>query len=194
LRTADEVYRPVFAVMAYAGLRFGEARDLEWADVRLDDPPGGWLVVRRGGSGETTKTGRVRRIPLHPALREMLAAMPQRDERLLYLERRPRLDPHGWFPLAERQTLMTLKRLCRESGFEGDERFKLHTLRHVFCSVCARSNVPFKYALVWLGHRKSEMLDYYFHAFDETAAAAMRTIKYPDAAVHAPADGEDYSI
>jgi integrase len=69
--------------------------------------------------------------------------------------------------------------MCRECGFEDAERFKLHSLRHAFCSMCARNNISYKYALMWLGHRDSQMLDYYYHAFDETAEAAIRTINYP---------------
>lgn len=178
LSAADETYRPVFASMAYAGLRFGEVRDLEWDDVRFGDGTSGSLLIRRGGSTGTTKTGRNRRIPLHPALRSILETLPRRTARV-FVYQHARRGAGEWHPLEERVTLMALKGLCATCGFESPQRFKLHSLRHSFCSMCARSNVPYKYALVWLGHTSSDMLDYYFHAFDNVAEAAIRTIAYP---------------
>jgi integrase len=109
--------------------------------------------------------------------------MPRRGERVFL--RRWQQRGHGeWRPLVERITLMSLKRLCGTCGFEEANTFKLHSLRHSFCSMCARNNISYKYALMWLGHRDSQMLDYYYHAFDETAEAAMRTINYPAPVPH----------
>jgi integrase len=170
--------KPVIALMAYAGLRFGEVRDLRWSDLGFNRGAAGFIHVMRGGSGETTKSGRPRQIPMHPTLREILLRVPRRSERV-FLCRWRQPGRAAWRPLVERTVLMSLKRLCRACGFEGAERFKLHSLRHAFCSMCARNNVSYKYALVWLGHRDSQMLDYYYHAFDETAEAAIRTINYP---------------
>jgi hypothetical protein len=48
--------RTVFAMMAYAGLRFGEARDLQWSDLRFDRGSGGFIHVLRGGSGGTRRS------------------------------------------------------------------------------------------------------------------------------------------
>lgn len=190
LAAADETYRPALAAMAYAGLRFGEIRDLEWDDVRFGDGTSGSLLIRRGGSTGTTKTGRNRRIPLHPELRAVLEALPHRTEKV-FVYRHARRSRDDWHPLEERATLMALKRLCAICKFELPQRFKLHSLRHSFCSMCARNNVPYKYALLWLGHTSSDILDYYFHAFDNVAEAAIRTISYPSPQ---PPPSLDFSI
>ena len=38
------------AMLAYAGLRYGEAHDLLWTDLVLESDGPGFIVVRRGGS------------------------------------------------------------------------------------------------------------------------------------------------
>jgi len=63
LVAADPHFKPILAVAAYAGLRFGEVRDLTWDMVYLPGDGPGHLVIRLGGCGDTTKTGRVRRMP-----------------------------------------------------------------------------------------------------------------------------------
>ena len=44
--------------------------------------------------------------------------------------------------------------------------------------MCARNNVAYKYALSWMGHSSSEILDLYYREFDDVSHAAMRTIAY----------------
>ena len=44
--------------------------------------------------------------------------------------------------------------------------------------MCARGNASYKYALEWLGHRDSHILDLYYTMFDDTAEKAMASIDY----------------
>jgi integrase len=187
----------VFATMAYAGLRFGEVRDLQWDDVLLDDGTCGVIVVRRGGWNDRPKRGRVRRLPVHPQLRPILQSLPRVAD-TVFVDAASRDGT-----LIERKLLYSLKELCRSCGFANPQQYKLHTLRHTFASMCARTNVAYKYALAWMGHCSSEVLDLYYTMFDETAEAAIRTIRYaaPDAAasrsqlsvVGSPAGGPTYA-
>lgn len=183
LQKAHPHERAIYATMAYAGLRFGEVRDLLWMDVLLDQGGHGFLVIRRGGSGETTKGRRVRRIPIHPELRKVFDRLPRDFDRVFTA--RPSLKfPDGGGPIDERRLLRSLKRLCRRAKFDNPDQYKLHTFRHAFASMCARNNVSYKYALEFMGHRSSDILDLYYCMFDETAEAAIATIDYR--AVHAP--------
>lgn len=169
--------RPLFGVMAYAGLRYGEVRDLEWGDIEFAEA-GGFICVSRGGSAGTTKGGRPRRVPLHPVLSQLLGSVARRGPRVFYC--RHYLGRVGKLrPLVERVLLMSLKKLCRDCGLVHPNRYKLHTFRHAFCSMCARNSVAYRYALGWMGHRRSDVLDHYYHMFDATALAAIRTIAYP---------------
>jgi hypothetical protein len=44
--------------------------------------------------------------------------------------------------------------------------------------MCARNNVAYKYALEWMGHKSSDILDLYYTQFDDVAEQAIRTIAY----------------
>jgi integrase len=178
LAAADATLRPIFAAMAYTGMRFGEVRDLRWSDIQFDQGVGGFIIIQRGGSGRTTKNRKIRRVPMHPELRDILAALPRKFERVFTSLPSARY-PSGDCPLNERTLIQSLKGLCARCGFENPTQYKLHTFRHAFASMCARNSVSYKYALTWMGHSSSEILDLYYTMFDQTAELAMKTIAYP---------------
>ncbi|HEX8524209.1 MAG TPA: tyrosine-type recombinase/integrase [Tepidisphaeraceae bacterium] len=178
LAKAEGMFRLLIAVLAYAGLRFGEARDLLWSDLVLEIDTPGFIVVRRGGSGGKTKGKRLRRIPIHPDLRRILDSTAHDFDRVVTAMPSSK-HPDGGAPLDERRCLVALKRLCKRCGFANPNQYKLHTLRHTFASMCARNNISCKYALEWMGHRSSDILDLYYTMFDPDAHAAMKTLVYP---------------
>lgn len=168
---------PIFATLAYTGMRFGEIRDLRWSDIQFDQGAGGFIVIQRGGSGRTTKNKKIRRVPINPELRDILAALPRKFDRVFTSPISPRY-PDGGCPLNERTLIQSLKDLCARCGFADPNQYKLHTFRHAFCSMCARNSVSYKYALSWMGHSNSDILDLYYTMFDQTAELAMKTIQY----------------
>jgi len=182
LDRADPRERVIFATMAYAGLRFGECRDLRWSAVLSDRGQHGFIAVRRGGSSGKTKSRRIRHIPIHSELRESLDTSPRTFERV-FTARPSDKHPDGGGPIDERRLLRSLKRLCRRCEFANHDQYKLHTFRHAFASMCARNNISYKYALEWMGHKSSDILDLYYTMYDDTAEAAMATIDY---ATHRP--------
>jgi integrase len=164
--------------MAYAGLRFGEVRDLRWQDLLLDRGTHGMIRVQLGGSaGTTTKGGRSRQIPIHPRLREFINALARSSERVFSSQPSKRWG-HEPKKLNERTVIQVLKKLCAKLKFENAEVYKLHTFRHAFASMCARNNTSYKYALQFMGHKSSEILDLYYTMYDSTAEAAIGTINY----------------
>ena len=179
LDRADPRQRVIFATMAYAGLRFGECRELRWGALHLDRGRYGFIAVRRGGSSGKTKSGRIRHVPIHAKLRELLDDHPRTFDHV-FTSRPSEKYPDGGGPIDERRLLTSLKRLCRRCKFANPDQYKLHTFRHTFASMCARNNISYKYALEWMGHQSSEILDLYYKMFDETAEAAMATIDYAE--------------
>jgi len=177
LEKANDWLRPIVAIMAYAGLRFGEVRDLHWSALHLPSDREGTLTVRLGGSNGITKNKKVRRIPLHPELRKLLDALPRIDERVVHAPVSIR-NKDGTKPLNESYTLKEFKKLCRACGFANPDQYKLHTLRHAFASMLARNQVSYQYALSLMGHHDSGMLQLYYHQFDDTAAQAIQSIQY----------------
>ena len=177
LAKADSHLKPIVATLAYAGLRFGEMRDLLWSDLVLGNDNPGFIVVRRGGSTGKTKSKRLRRVPINPALRMILDGHARQFDRI-FTALPSTKHPTGGGALNERRCLLALKRLCKRCGFADPTQYKLHTLRHTFASMCARNNVSHKYALEWMGHRSSDILDLYYTMFDADAHAAMKTLVY----------------
>lgn len=180
LANANEVLRPRFATLAYTGMRFGELRDLRWADVRLDGPNGGFIHIKRGGA-QTTKGRNTRRIPIHGELRPLLEAQPRHCE-LVFPAGRSAKHPNGDGPMDERRLLKSIKRLCTRCGFDNPNQYKLHTFRHSFASMLARNNIGYRYALEFMGQSSSAILDLYYTMFDDDAAAAIASIKFPPTA------------
>jgi integrase len=179
---SDSLESAIFATLAYTGLRFGELRTLRWSDVVTPAGRAGHVMVRDGGSRGRTKDNEFRRVPLHPKLRDLLAALPRRGDRVFYS------PPCKRHPLGDRQLnqstwLKRLKAACERCGFASPRQYKLHTFRHSFASMCARSNVAYRYALAWMGHSSSEILDMYFKQFDSAADQAIQSIDYSPVAV-----------
>jgi integrase len=159
LDNADPILKPIFAVMAYTGLRFGEVRDLMWDHIQLRDN-GGAIRVYGGGSGVDggPKDHDYRTVPVNAELARILTAMPQ-DQARVFSQPGTKKYPDGTRPLDQTQLLKKLKKLCKRVGFPDWKKYKLHSFRHGFASMCARKNLPQKYILDWMGHSKSDILD-----------------------------------
>jgi integrase len=178
LDNADEVLRPIFATMAFTGLRFGEVRDLKWDHIKLRET-GGTIRVYGGGTGSdgAPKDHEFRTVPINAELRRILSEMPQEQARV-FSQPATKKWPHGARPLDEGQLLKMLKKLCKQVGFDDWKKNKLHTFRHCFASMCARTNLPQKYILDWMGHSESHILDMYITLHDETAQSAINQINF----------------
>jgi integrase len=145
----------------------------------LDHGTQGVIELRRGGSGAKTKSRRLRRIHIHPKLREVIDQVPRAGQDDRVFEAPPSTQyPEGGGPLKERRLLNTLKRLCRKCRFRNPDKYCLHTFRHAFASMCARSNLSQKYALSWMGQKSSEVFDMYYEMYDPTAEEAIATLDY----------------
>ena len=175
---ADGHLRPVLVCLAYTGMRIGEVRDLLWEDVTLGTPENQCILVRRGGSGAKTKTGKVRRIPVHPALCAELAALPRKSATVFTRAPSTR-DPKGVKPINVRKVLTQVKRLCKQLKFLGHERMKVHSFRHFFCSTLAKEGAPERYVRGLLGHSSSDMVNLYFTMYDPMARSVIGKIQLP---------------
>lgn len=186
--------------MAYLGLRIGEVRDLRWTDILWDQGKSGIVVVRRGGSNNSTKSRRVRRIPLNPELRARLVQLKGDpasitkaggQHELVFTAKPSPRNPFGGAPIKPDWVRLHLKKLCKQLGFPNPRKYKLHTFRHTFASMCARNNVAYKYALEWMGHTDSKILDLYYTTFDDVAAQAISTITYESPTTPATDDSQE---
>jgi integrase len=159
---------PLWHVLAFTGMRRGEALALRWRDADLD---AGTLRVRRSagmirnageGAGVVegdTKSGKPRPIDLdaptvavlraHKRERGALALQLARDDGLVFgdIEGGHRNPEH-----VSRQFGRDVDRCCGELGNDALPRIRLHDLRHSHATILLTAGVPVHVVSQRLGH------------------------------------------
>lgn len=134
--------------MAYSGLRPGELSALQWEHI---DETGGIINVHGGAEG--TKTRKSRRVPIIPAMTDLLKRM--------------RTDVKtGGLIFAIGKPGPALTGACRRLGLP---HLRIYDLRHMFASVCNASGVDAPTFSKWLGHSDGGALAMrvYVHVHEE---------------------------
>ncbi len=168
ISNAEKWTVPIFATLAFTGVRIGELQQLLWEDVDLSR---NIIHVHRGGSGGRPKDKEDRFIPIHvKKLRPILQSLPVKPDRVFIMPNGKQVYP--------KKLRRYLKSLCRQCGFDNPKQYKLHTFRHFFASYCAQRNLSYKYVLEWMGHSSSAILDMYFTMNDRQAHAAMNSMSF----------------
>ena len=148
----------LFRVLAYTGMRLGEALALRWVDVDLS---GRRLIVQRAVSGTTegpTKAWQVRYVPVadpaHDALERLRARedFTLRDDYVFCGRTGSRLDASA-----------LRKRYHAARRKAGLRHVKLHGLRHGAGSLVARQSDAV-FVQHFLGHSKMATTERYMHA------------------------------
>jgi integrase len=158
-------------LLAYSGMRIGEATALRWVDV---DFARGVVTVTGGESG--TKNMDVRAVPMTDALRALL-------ERI-HSERKP--QPHDLVsPIKDAKT--TIKRACKKLKLP---HFHHHDFRHFFATTCIEAGVDIPTISRWLGHKDGGALAMrvYGHLRSEHSFSQIKRVTFdePKTAKNAP--------
>ena len=128
-------------LLAYSGMRKGEANGLLWGDVNFKK---GSFTVTGGEQG--TKNHEARVVPLFPSLKKYLK---------LLLEDRE--DP----PKAEQSVVQVKdakKALITACKVAELPNFTHHTMRHYFVSNAIERGIDFKTIAAWVGHKDGGLL------------------------------------
>jgi len=171
--------RAIYTVAIYTGLRQGELWALAWDDVRLDGVPE--LTVRRS-HGSSTKTGKIRRVPLLPAAVRVLEAVPKAERVGLVFPRDggKRRLPGGdarWSPQARYvRTDGVASPVCGYRERAGIvRRVRFHDLRHTCASHLLQGTwaptLTLPEVAQWLGHSSVTMTERYAHLCPDRLAA-----------------------
>lgn len=165
-RGLDEGDACLVSVLAYAGLRPGEALALRWRDVGDDRI----LVSRAVSLGEvrTTKTGRSRSVPVMKPLAEDLRrwklASGGRDDDLVF----PGRDGAPWDENAYRRFIRgRLRPACESAGIEADR--PAYVLRHAAASLKLASGLSVVETADHMGHSPQMLLRTYSHVIRDLA-------------------------
>lgn len=174
-------YRPLFSLLAYSGLRIGEALALQPEDVSANE-----LHVRRtlapaqreGVTLEdrlgTPKAGDARSVAIgaHLAgvLREHVATERERHFKAG--------QPFAWLfstrecaPLDETRVRKAFKAAVKAAGLQ-ESRFSVHSLRHTYASQMLAKGAPIAWVSRQLGHAQvTTTLDFYAWALPQGDAA-----------------------
>lgn len=134
------VLSPLLACAIYTGLRKSELFHLEWEDIDFSKN----ILRVRNKQGFTTKSKRIRTLPLHPALRQIL--FPLRKE-------------NGYcFDTTNEKRVFSRIRL--EAGLS---EIGYHTLRHTFASQAIMAGVDIYTVSKLLGHADVSTTQIYAH-------------------------------
>lgn len=175
---------PVLMTLAYTGIRIGEARQLRWSDVDLNNKL--LHIVDESGQkhGQSairqTKSGKSRTIPLRDELVTVLRSMERQGPNVFHSSTGEPLSDTTTREALKRDLLKPLAhRFPSEEGRKGFADGVLHSFRHYFCSMCAASGNVSEFTLrEWMGHSDSEMVRHYFHLHNSQAHQQMAQVNF----------------
>lgn len=158
------------AIPAYTGMRRGEVLRLRWLDVDLDED----FLFARSRKQSRRKTETVRRIDVHPELKQELSAWRQHrhkgqfvvcDAKTLEPIKIDRANRCFWQPMHGTSWCLDGKRKWYKIGF--------HTYRHSFASNLAAKGVDQRIIDEFMGHTTEAMRRRYRHLFPSNRRSAI---------------------
>ncbi|MCL4533320.1 MAG: site-specific integrase [Deltaproteobacteria bacterium] len=148
----NKLTRNLITFLILTGSRKGEALNLKWDDVDLQND----VIAIKG-----TKTKYDRYIPISKPLKELLAAIDKnQDCQYVFNNSGAKI---GNF----RKSFMTA---CRNAGLKD---LRIHDLRHVFASKMVMNGTSLYITGELLGHRTTQMTKKYSHLVPETLKKAV---------------------
>lgn len=176
-REATPEWADLFLLAARTGMRAGELRGLQWADVDLGSHR---LTVRRSVVGDRVqppKGGRVRHLSLPADAVEMLRARRKGAGRGLWV------FTFAGDPVSLSAIGRALRRACQAAGVR---EVHPHVLRHSYASQMVALGVPLRVVQQLLGHSSITTTERYAHLSPGAEAAAVARL---EAAIQAAPTG-----
>ncbi len=138
----NKLTKDLITFLIYTGCRKGEALNLKWDDVDLQND----VIAIKG-----TKTKYDRYVPISKPLKELLSRIEKVQDVLYVFNRNGRKlgDFKGSFHTA-----------CKNAGLKD---LRIHDLRHVFASALVMNDVSLYKTGALLGHRTPNMTQRYAH-------------------------------
>lgn len=156
-------------LMAYAGLRSGEAVNLRWLDVDLERR----FINVAPHQDWNTKSGKGRYIPINDSLLDFLNTRRQQ-----YLESGLVVIGRGDYSAYMLQR--RFKDVVSDAKLQttGDDKVTAHTLRHTFASHLVMEGIPLYTVAQLLGHSDSRVTEIYAHLAPDHMKEAVNAINF----------------
>ena len=145
---------PLVMFALFTGARLSELKRIdlkEDIDLKTDQ-----ILIR------LSKSGKFRRIPLHPKLKSFVKALP--DEMT-------HLNTANYDTNFE----MIVKQVCEDQKID---KFRFHDLRHTFASMCIKNGIDMRTLSDFLGHSTIKTTEIYAHLYDDHKQESMKKLKY----------------
>ena len=153
----DEQDAAIYLTAAFTGLRRGELVALRWRDVDFAAHRIRVCGSYAGGQLTTPKSGKVRSVPLAPAVAEALARLGQRE---FLVDEDDLVFPGIAGGYLDASAL--LKRYKRALAAAGLRPLRFHDLRHTFGTTMIRK-ADIVRVQEWMGHADIETTRKYLH-------------------------------
>ena len=151
----NKLTRDIISFLIYTGCRKGEALNLKWADVDLQND----VIAIKG-----TKTKYDRYIPISKPLKVLLSGIEKNQDSLYVFER------NGAKLTDFKRSFQTA---CRNAVLKD---LRIHDLRHVFASKMVMNGTSLYITGELLGHRTTQMTKRYSHLVPETLRKAVNDV------------------
>ena len=148
----------MFRLLAYSGIRLGEARKLKWKDVDLKNKT---MIIRE------TKNNVDRSVPIAKKLLPYLKKLPKNSEYVLAQESGIPYSESGW------------QQLWRKALNEANvDHGRIHDLRHTFGTELVRQGIDLKTVQEIMGHSRIETTMIYAHTDPARLRDSVSRISY----------------
>jgi integrase len=174
-QTATGELQTLLALGIYSGLRLGDCATLRWGEVDLPR-----VMIRRIPNKTARRNPKPVIVPIHPILRDMLAATPLDQRREYVLPEMAALYIHRTDMVTDmvqkhfKACGITLHRPgTGKDGKRAVIEVGFHSLRHTFVSLCRESNAPLSVVESIVGHSSPAMTRHYTHVGELAAGRAV---------------------
>lgn len=168
LRSTPALHCELFTLLAYTGMRIGEALHLEWSDVDFKNN----VIHIRVKEYWQPKSGESRMVPMTGAVAQALKKLSQTQSWVFARAVTRKYGRPCTAATAARSALDALRSVLKQLGLPG----RLHTFRHSFITYVLIQGEPEAVVRRWVGHVDPAIIRLYTHVGDRIAVSRLNQL------------------